>query len=170
MLDQMLFLARSEDPAMALQVEPLDVARLLRAAAAPFEPLAEERHVNIELGLPEGLTLHADEKLVRRALHNLLANALNHSPEGGVVVLEGLVEPGSITLQVRDQGEGIPEGFLARIGQRFSRPDFARTRQIGGAGLGLAIVKNILRLHGGTLAFETAHGQGTTAKLRFPAA
>lgn len=168
MLDQMLFLARSEDPAMALQVEPLDVASLFRAAAVPFEPLAEERHVQLDLRLPENLTLHADEKLVRRALHNLLANALNHSPEGGTVVLEALLDAEALTLQVRDQGEGIPQDFLAKIGQRFSRPDFARSRHAGGAGLGLAIVKNILRLHGGTLAFDSTPGQGTTAKLRFP--
>lgn len=168
MLDQMLFLARSEDPAMALQVEPLDVASLLRSAAVPFESLAEERHVQLDVRLPEDLTLQADEKLVRRALHNLLANALNHSPDGGTVVLEALLEADAITLQVRDQGEGIPEDFLAKIGQRFSRPDFARSRHAGGAGLGLAIVKNILRLHGGTLAFDSTPGQGTTAKLRFP--
>lgn len=168
MLDQMLFLARSEDPAMALELEQLEVANLLRAAAMPFEPLAEERHVRLDLRLSETLALQADEKLVRRALHNLLANALNHSPEGGTVVLEALHDAEAITLQVSDQGEGIPEAFLAKIGQRFSRPDFARSRHAGGAGLGLAIVKNILRLHGGTLAFDSAPGQGTTAKLRFP--
>ena len=84
------------------------------------------------------------------------------------MVLESLPEADAITLQVSDQGEGIPADFLAKIGQRFSRPDFARSRHAGGAGLGLAIVKNILRLHGGTLAFDSEPGQGTTAKLRFP--
>lgn len=170
MLDQMLFLARSEDPSMALNLEPLEVAKLLQSAIVPFEPLAEERQVRLELRLPEGLILQADEKLVRRALHNLLANALNHSPEEGKVVLEAIPEPEAITLQVSDQGEGIPEAFLAKIGQRFSRPDFARSRHAGGAGLGLAIVKNILRLHGGTLAFDSEPGRGTTAKLCFPKA
>jgi two-component system heavy metal sensor histidine kinase CusS len=170
MLDQMLFLARSEDPAMALQLEPLDVAKLLRATIAPFGPLAEERRVQLEVRLSEHLALKADEKLVRRALHNLLANALNHAPEGSMVLLEGLVEPDAVTLQVRDEGDGIPQAFLDKIGQRFSRPDFARSRHAGGAGLGLAIVKNILRLHGGTLAFDSTPGHGTTAKLRFPLA
>jgi two-component system heavy metal sensor histidine kinase CusS len=168
MLDQMLFLARSEDPSMALHPERLDVARLLQTAAAPFEPLAEERHVQLAVRWPEGLALNADEKLVRRALHNLVANALNHAPEGSTVVLEGLQLTDAVILQVQDSGEGIPQAFLDKIGQRFSRPDFARSRHAGGAGLGLAIVKNILRLHGGTLIFDSEPGKGTLAKLQFP--
>lgn len=167
-LDQMLFLARSEDPSMALQVERLDVAALLKTAASPFESLAEERSIRLDVRSAGNLELAADEKLVRRALHNLLANALNHAPEGSTVTLEGLLEAEQIVLQVRDEGEGIPEDFLPKLGQRFSRPDVSRSRASGGAGLGLAIVKNILRLHGGTLAISRAPEKGTLAKLCFP--
>ncbi|WLT33278.1 ATP-binding protein [Geothrix sp. PMB-07] len=167
-LDQMLFLARSEDPSMALQAERLEVAALLKAAASPFESLAEERSVHLDVRSAENLELVADEKLVRRALHNLLANALNHAPEGSTVTLEALLEADQIVLQVRDEGEGIPEDFLLRLGQRFSRPDVSRSRASGGAGLGLAIVKNILRLHGGTLDISRAPEKGTLARLCFP--
>lgn|GEM_PF-2483328 len=168
-LDQMLFLARAEDPAMALHVTTLEVPGLLRAASAPFEPLAEEKGIRLRIETPDILEVCADEMLVRRALHNLLANALRHAPEGTTVLLEGLGEPGSVVLQVRDEGEGIPQAFLARIGQRFLRPDLSRSRASGGAGLGLAIVSSIQRLHGGALEIESAPGEGTLARLRFPA-
>jgi len=167
-LDQMLFLARAEDPAMALQVQTLVVGEVLRAAVAPFESLAEEKQISLHLQAPENLEVAADELLVRRALHNLLANALRHAPEGSVVKVEGRSESGSVILQVRDEGEGIPAAFLANIGQRFLRPDLSRSRASGGAGLGLAIVGSILRLHGGTLEIESAPGKGTMARLRFP--
>lgn len=168
-LDQMLFLARAEDPSMALQIKSLDVPNLLRAAASPFEPLAEEKRVTLHLHASEGLALRADEVLVRRALHNLLTNAIRHAPEGSTVTVEGLAEPGAVVLQVKDTGEGIPAAFLERIGQRFVRPDHSRSRASGGAGLGLAIVSSILRLHGGRLELQSEEGRGTLARLRFPA-
>ncbi len=167
-LDQMLFLARAEDPAMALQAVELDAAALLRQAAAPFESLAEEKALELTCEAPEGLRVKADELLARRALHNLLANAIRHAPEGSVVHLEAVSEPGCVTLQVRDEGEGMPAEFLARIGQRFLRPDRSRNRATGGAGLGLAIVTTILRLHGGTLSYLSSPGKGTLARLHFP--
>jgi two-component system heavy metal sensor histidine kinase CusS len=167
-LDQMLFLARAEDPGMALHPAPLDVGGLLASAAAPFASLAEEKGIPLDTKAPEGLTLQADELLVRRALHNLLANALRHTPADRAVRVEGLLEDGSVVLQVRDEGEGMPEAFLSRIGMRFQRPDSSRTRASGGAGLGLAIVGSIMRLHGGTLEIQSAPGKGTLARLRFP--
>jgi two-component system heavy metal sensor histidine kinase CusS len=168
-LDQMLFLARAEDPSMALNPAPLDVPALLESAAAPFASLAEEKGTRLEARAPVGMVLHADELLVRRALHNLLANALRHTPADRLVRVEGLLEAGCVILQVRDEGEGMPEAFLARIGMRFQRPDSSRTRASGGAGLGLAIVGTIMRLHGGDLEIQSEPGKGTVAKLRFPA-
>lgn len=168
-LDQMLFLARAEDPAMALRVTHLRVGALLAAAEAPFESLAEERGVRLRIQAPDDLLVEADDLLVRRAIHNLLANAIRHAPEGSEIGLEGMVEGDSVILQVRDEGEGIPEGFLSKIGQRFLRPDLSRSRASGGAGLGLAIVTSIQRLHGGSLVIESELGKGTLARLCFPA-
>ncbi len=168
-LDQMLFLARAEDPAMALEVGEHPAAGLLRAALGPFDSLAEEKDVTLEVQAPEDLRVRVDEKLARRALHNLLANALRHAPPGSTVTLRALGEGSSVILQVGDTGEGIPQAYLAKLGQRFLRPDLSRSRASGGAGLGLAIVSSILRLHGGALEIQSAPGQGTLARLRFPA-
>lgn len=168
LIEQMLFLARSEDPANQVEMLPLEVADLLAAVREPFVPLAEESQITIETRSPLGLTLRANATLLRRALHNLMANAIRHSLPGSTVFLEASRGPGGITLEVRDRGEGIPKPFLANLGQRFVRTDASRSRKRGGAGLGLAIVNGIAKLHSATLRIESEEGVGTVAKITFP--
>ena len=168
LIEQMLFLARSEDPAHQVEMLPLEVADLLEAVREPFVPLAEESQIAIETSTPPGLKLKANATLLRRALHNLMANAIRHSPPGSTVFLAAFRGPGGITLEVRDRGEGIPKPFLATLGQRFVRTDASRSRRRGGTGLGLAIVKGIAKLHGAALQIESEVGVGTVAKITFP--
>ena len=168
LIEQMLFLARSEDPAQQVEMLPLEVADLLQAVREPFVPLAEESQIAIKTSAPPGLMLRANAILLRRALHNLMANAIRHSPPGSTVFLEAASAPGSVTLEVRDRGEGIPKQFLATLGQRFVRTDASRSRKRGGAGLGLAIVTGIAKLHGAALQIESEEGVGTVAKITFP--
>ena len=167
LVEQMLFLARAEDPATALSLDSLDLSLTLSEAVRPFEPLAEERGLELLVLAPGGLTLRADPILLRRALHNLLANALRHTREGTISLTAG-EHDGAIWIEVRDTGEGISPGLLPRLGQRFLRGDESRDRASGGTGLGLAIVQSILRLHGGRLEVASEPGQGTRARLVFP--
>ncbi|HEU4950481.1 MAG TPA: ATP-binding protein, partial [Holophagaceae bacterium] len=167
LVEQMLFLARAEDPATALSLDSLDLSLTLSEAVRPFEPLAEERGLELLVLAPGGLTLRADPILLRRALHNLLANALRHTHEGTISLTAG-EQDGAIWIEVRDTGEGIPPGLLPRLGQRFLRGDESRDRASGGTGLGLAIVQSILRLHGGRLEVASEPGKGTRARLVFP--
>ncbi len=168
MIEQMLFLARTEDPATVLESRRLDAAELLARVCAPFEPLAEERGVALAVDVPEGLLVTGDPTLLRRALHNLLANALRHTPSGSLVRLEARPLAEGVALAVLDEGEGIPPEALARLGQRFLRPDPSRSRGSGGAGLGLAIVQGIARLHGGRLEVARREPRGTVARLVVP--
>jgi len=87
LIEQMLFLARWEDPATRVEMSPIAVQALLVAVREPFEPLAEESQISIQVEAPPGLQLIGNGTLLRRALHNLLANAIRHSPRGGVVTL-----------------------------------------------------------------------------------
>lgn len=167
LIEQMLFLARSEDPAHQVEMLPLDVQDLLDTVQEPFVSLAEESQITVEISAPPGLTLRGNATLLRRALHNLLANAIRHSPPGSTVSLEAASTPEGLTLAVRDRGEGIPKQFLATLGQRFVRTDASRSRKRGGAGLGLAIVNGIAKLHGAVLRIESEEGVGTVAKITF---
>lgn len=167
LIEQMLFLARAEDPATALDLQELDLGQALRDAARPFEILADEQGISLRVEAPAGARIRADATLLRRAIHNLIANAVRHTAKGGVT-LHGSASVDFTEIEVRDTGEGIAPGLLPRLGQRFVRADASRTRATGGTGLGLAIVESILRLHGGSLSIESDLGNGTTARLRFP--
>lgn len=168
LVEQMLFLARTEDPATVLDRQELDLGSALAEAARPFEFLAEEQGIALRVEAPAQARLQADPILLRRAIHNLLANALRHTPRGGQVTLTGTAQEARAEILVRDTGEGIPAARIPQLGQRFARPDASRSRATGGTGLGLAIVQSILRLHGGTLSIESSLGQGTTVRITFP--
>lgn len=169
MVEQMLFLARHSVPGAALDRHPLAAGALLREAGSFFGAAAEEAGVSIRIEAPPDLLVHADPRLAHRALQNLLANALRHTPAGGSVQLRARGLEAATEVAVMDTGDGIPAALLPRLGDRFLRIDEeGRGRASGGAGLGLSIVKGIMALHGGTFAVESALGKGTTVRLRFP--
>lgn len=166
MIEQMLFLARCEDPGSELRMGALPVPTLLQEIADYFEASAESAEVSLKVEA-EDLLLLADRSLIQRALGNLVSNALRHTPAGGSITLRGRGEKDRIFLEIQDTGEGIPPGVLPRLGTRFTRVEDSRSRSTGGSGLGLAIVKGIMRLHGGTLDLESRLGEGTLARLEF---
>ncbi|HXC18061.1 MAG TPA: heavy metal sensor histidine kinase [Holophagaceae bacterium] len=167
LIEQMLFLARAEDPATVLDLQELDLGQALHDAARPFEILADEQGIALRVEADPGARIHADATLLRRAIHNLIANAVRHTSDGGVT-LRGSASDGFTEVEVQDTGEGIAPDQLPRLGQRFARADASRSRATGGTGLGLAIVESILRLHGGSLSIESEPGKGTVARMRFP--
>lgn len=168
LIEQMLFLARVEDPSQHLQAQQIDVGHLLEQVRAPFQALAEEKGVRIALQMIGFPMLTGDPILLRRALHNLLANALRHSPAGGGLTLSARGSSHETALEVEDQGPGLPELVRQNVGQRFLRHDPARAKASGGSGLGLAIVSGIAALHGARLEFEAVEPTGCRARLRFP--
>lgn len=119
--------------------------------------------------LPDGADhrVHVDEEGLRRALENLVRNALDYAG-GGVVEIAG--EAGWVLTTVRDAGPGIPAADRARLLRPFERGDASRNRATGGAGLGLSIVAAFADRHGGTLAIDDAAGGGTAVTLALPAA
>jgi two-component system heavy metal sensor histidine kinase CusS len=168
MIDSMLFLAQAERAPAALASVSLEARAELQAVCDFYHALAEEQ--GVELACEGHARIPADPLLLRRALSNLLSNALNYTPRGGRVTLRAAAGPGATrTLSVIDSGIGIAPEHLAKLGDRFYRVDPSRTASPGGAGLGLAIVRSIMTLHGGSLLINSAIGQGTTASLVFSA-
>jgi two-component system heavy metal sensor histidine kinase CusS len=144
----------------------LEASGELQAVCEFYYALAEEQGVKLTCQGQTGVT--ADPMLLRRALSNLLSNALKYTPRGGRVTLRATEGPGTTrTLSVIDSGVGIAPEHLAKLGDRFYRADPSRGASPGGAGLGLAIVKSIMTLHGGSLLIDSTAGQGTTASLVF---
>lgn len=162
-VEQMLFLARAEDPGASLRREPLVLDAFLGEVAEFFEAAAEEGGVRLDVRAPAGLVLSADRALLVRALHNLVANALRHTPAGGTVTLAAEAGPEGVALVVSDTGTGIPAELQGRLGERWAKGEGSR-----GLGLGLAIVGSLARVHGGRLRIHPGAAGGTVARMEFP--
>jgi two-component system heavy metal sensor histidine kinase CusS len=106
--------------------------------------------------------------LFQRAVANLLANAIAHTPPGGSVTLSARDNGAATKVEVADTGCGIPAAHLSHVFDRFYRVDDARSSAEGGMGLGLAIVRSIAELHGGAVEIVSEVGQGTCAVMTFP--
>ncbi|MEJ7810262.1 MAG: heavy metal sensor histidine kinase [Gemmatimonadaceae bacterium] len=170
MVDDTLFLARAEDPRASIERASLRLADELASVAEFMDALASDRAVTIAVDVPDALYVEADRVLLRRALVNLVTNAIRHTPAGGRVALEARPDDAAAVVRVRDTGVGISPEVLPRVFDRHFRGPPACTDRSEGAGLGLSIVRGVMTLHGGTAEVESEGGRGTCVTLRFPAA
>lgn len=165
MIDNMLFLARAEQPDAVLHRQPIALHDAAAQLGDYFEGMAEER--GIVLVNEANGTLAADPQLVRRALANLLANALRYGSADSPVRIASQRHGGYVDMSVTNQGEPIAAEHLPRLFDRFYRCDPSRAEPGDSGGLGLAIVRSIMQLHGGAVRVESS-AAGTCFTLRFP--
>jgi two-component system heavy metal sensor histidine kinase CusS len=170
MIENTLFLARADSAQLALRPEPLDAGAELARIRDYFEMLAEDKGVNLTLGVTPAPTcaLCADPVLLRRAVNNLVSNAIAHTPAGGEIRLDARDEDEWLALSVANSGEGIAPEYRDAVFDRYYRADPARSAAHS-AGLGLAIVRAIMQLHGGSARLEPSADGQTVFTLRFPA-
>ncbi len=168
MIDSLLFVARAESPETQISRERLNVARELRLIREFYEAPAAEAGVDLTVDADEDLWASLDRTLWQRAIGNLVANALDHTPQGGRTTLTASQEAGQLRVAVADTGCGIPPEHLPHVFDRFYRVDPSRSARSGRLGLGLALVKSIVALHGGSVDIASTPGHGTTVTLRIP--
>jgi len=166
MIENMLFLARADNAQVAMHRAELDLRIELARQADYFELLADARGIAIHVEA-QG-TLYADATLFRRALGNLLSNAVHYSPESAVIALRSRHEAGTVVIEVVNPGPGIAPEHLPRLFDRFFRGDPARANSGESSGIGLAIVKTIMELHQGAVQVESVPDGLTTFRLVFP--
>ncbi|EKS72731.1 heavy metal sensor signal transduction histidine kinase [Burkholderia sp. SJ98] len=165
MIENMLFLARTENAREALITVEVDVASELRRLASYFDGIADERGNSLRVQ-GDG-RLWADTTMFRRAVSNLVSNALDHASPGSTIDLRSFDARGYTAVSVTNEGTEISASEVAKIFDRFYRIDPARHRSGKNAGLGLAIVKSIMELHRGNVDVQSAAGL-TTFTLYFP--
>jgi two-component system heavy metal sensor histidine kinase CusS len=158
MVNDMLFLAQTDERQIQLHMRTIDLARELRELYEYFDAWVEERKVT--LALTGQATINGDRAILRRALSNILANAIRYTPATGTVTTTIVKrEDGWVTINIENPGPSVAAEHLPRLFDRFYRVDNARQRNGSGTGLGLAIVKSIITMHGGKIsAFSTGEG------------
>jgi two-component system heavy metal sensor histidine kinase CusS len=163
LIDHLLFLARTENPYLTITRLEFEVSDEISKVCEFYAPLAED--LGVHLSHSGAGRLKAEPVLFRRAVSNLVANALNNTPNGGRVEVSATREEDLLRITVKDTGKGISAEHLPHIFDRFYRVDGSRAH--GGAGLGLSIVKSIMDLHGSDVTVRSSPGSGTEISLVF---
>ncbi|NLY28677.1 MAG: heavy metal sensor histidine kinase [Alcaligenaceae bacterium] len=158
MIGDMLFLAKADNGLIEPERTAVPLVAELRELVDFFEAWSEERQVAIVVTGDEKVTAAADKAMLRRALSNLLSNAIRHTPEGGTIQASVQNNGKAVRIRIANPGPTIPAEHLAHLFERFYRPDASRHRNGEGAGLGLAIVKSIVQAHGGQVTASSDHG------------
>jgi two-component system, OmpR family, sensor histidine kinase BaeS len=160
LINDLLRFSKSESERLDLTIEPVELAACIERAVAALRPQAQEKRVHFNLELEKLPPLPVDESRLRQVINNLLANAIRHSPPGGVIALQlsrqGEGDKVRQCLRVVDQGPGIPEQDIKRIFQPYVRAG-KQVRSADGFGLGLAISRLIVRAHGGEISASNHH-------------
>jgi two-component system heavy metal sensor histidine kinase CusS len=168
MIENVLFLARAEHPNFAKHTLEFNVGDELLKITEYFEGIADDAGVHLRVS--GGGRLSADVELFRRAVSNLLANAVRYTPRDGNITLDAQVRDSMMHVAVTNQGVPLDPALLERVFERFYRADPSRTSShstTGSTGLGLAIVRTIMDLHGGKAHAESEPG-ATRFVLTFP--
>lgn len=165
--EDLLMLTRASAGA-GLKAAPVELEPLLLDVLDVGLRLGQAAGVTVAVGPTEPATVHGDAAALRRALLNLVENAVKYTPAGGRVEITLRRAGGEALLGVRDTGVGIPPDDLGRIFDPFVRLDSARARDTGGAGLGLAIAHSVVTAHGGRLEAQSVPDGGSVFTIRLP--
>jgi PAS domain S-box-containing protein len=171
MIAEYLDITRLESGATVLRPSPLRIETLLERILLMLDPVAGQRGIRLARNFVPGLpALVADPDLLSRAVENLVSNAVKYSPAGTEVVVSASSDDSSVSIQVADQGYGIPEADLARIFEKFYRVPRVQDAGVPGTGLGLSLVREIAELHGGSVTVRSEVNAGSMFTLRLPRA
>lgn len=165
LVEQLLFISRSEQAQIQLDKQLIDLPQLIDKIFEYYQAWADEK--NITLSCSGMAQLTADPILLQRALCNLCANSLQFTENGGVIAVKiSAPEHQQVLIEICDDGTGIDTQHLPHLFQRFYQVETARSRP-GTLGLGLPIVKSIVDLHGGEISIQSEQGVGTTVSILF---
>ena len=168
LVEDMLFLAKSDAARLPATRLPVDMSELTEGCLLPFESVAFEAGVTLESDIRPGLYVNGDEGQLRRLVYILLDNACKYAGSGGAVAVVLSRTSDRLKLTVRNTGPAIPPEHLEHLFERFYRSDSARTREAGGYGLGLAIAKAIVQSHRGQISVTSTEADGTVFTVLLP--
>ncbi|MEM7268287.1 MAG: ATP-binding protein [Pseudomonadota bacterium] len=178
LIADLLSLSRVEVEARVRPTAPVDIKSVVSRVIATLSLQAERETVHIELDAPSAaITIEGDEDQLMQVFQNLIENAIKYGGSGKIVSVAIRQRPSApgmrgavASIEVADEGPGVPPEHVPRLTERFYRVDAGRSRDKGGTGLGLAIVKHIVQRHRGRLLIESEPGAGATFTVLLPVA
>ncbi|MBL8102805.1 MAG: HAMP domain-containing protein [Anaerolineales bacterium] len=165
LVDDLQELSRVEASAFSLDIRPADISQLVGTILKRLSPQATTKRITLRSNLPANLGhVLADEDRITQVLTNLVANALQYTPEDGIVTISAIQKDDEVQVSVKDSGIGIPPEHLPNVFTRFYRVDKSRSRNAGGgSGIGLTIARHLIEAHGGRIWVESeGEGKGST--------
>ena len=166
MIDQILTYNKLES-ASGPKMEKLDLGLLIREIVSDADYEAKSRKRSV-VANPETCIIEADREMLRRAIENVVRNAVIYTAEGTSVEVYLNRENSNVLISVRDHGDGVPEEALTQLFNPFYRVDLGRSRETGGVGLGLAISEAAIRLHNGSIKAENCPEGGLVIEMMLP--
>lgn len=166
LIENLWFIARSEHGQISINKSLLNTKKEILNIIDYYEPCAAQHE--IQMSCEGEAMLYADAILFKRAISNILSNALRYTKNNGKINIKIEANKEYSTISIHDTGLGIDEKHLPKLCDRFYRVDASRSSQTGGLGLGLSIVKSIMELHKGNVEIQSKINIGTSIYLRFP--
>lgn len=171
LVDDLKTLSLADAHELPLTCQKIQPGDLLNRAANSYREQAERKNISLQMEVAHNLAdIEVDVERMAQVLGNLMSNALRYTPEGGNIWLKAKPWGEGVQITVADSGPGIPSENLPYIFERSFRGDKARQQENGESGLGLAIARSLVEAQGGTIAVESAVGQGTEFNIQLPIA
>jgi cell cycle sensor histidine kinase DivJ len=168
-VNDILDMSKIEAGKFKIVKEPFDVAPLVKSCCDLLRHTAEQRSLSLIMDVSPGIPeLPADKRACKQMLINLISNAIKFTDPGGWVRVSARRVDGNVEFSVADNGIGIAEADLPRLGNPFVQANNSYDRSYDGAGLGLSVVKGLAKLHGGRLELKSSLGEGTLATILLP--
>jgi two-component system cell cycle sensor histidine kinase PleC len=167
-INDILDMSKIEAGRMKLDIEPLDLSKILAESMRVVSGRAEDKNLTLDADIDGTISVQADRRAVKQVFVNLLSNAVKFTPDNGRVTVRSHVLPDSIVLMIADTGIGIAPDSLQRLGKPFEQVESQLTKTYQGSGLGLAIARSLTNLHGGTMRLRSRLGTGTVVRITLP--
>jgi signal transduction histidine kinase len=166
---ELLDLSKIESGLINQEREVLDLGELINTQAELFKEKADSRSIELKTEkIDKKMQIMGNRMNIEEVVSNLISNSIRYSADGHKITLSAAKKNGSIQIQVRDTGFGIPEKDLPNIFNKFFRAKNEKTININGTGLGLAIVQSIVEAHHGTIEVDSVEGEGTSVSILLP--
>jgi len=168
LINQLLTLARAESGEVEIAHEPVNISAMVRTLTEQLEPVAASKNVSLSCSCDSDVTVKGDSAWIERVILNLADNAIKFTRPRGHVSITVSQTGETATLDVKDDGVGIPQEALPHIFERFYRADVSRSNRADGSGLGLSLVKWAVDQHHGSIQVDSAANKGCRVRITLP--